>query len=209
MILESLSVGPLQVNCYILACVEAKEALIIDPGAEAGKIKEALKRHRLDPAFIVNTHGHFDHIGSDDDFSAPVYVHKKDAALLKDPQLNLSAFFSFPYAVKSEVRPLEDKQVIVLAGIELEVIHTPGHTPGGICLFLRRPKKNILFSGDTLFCQGIGRTDYEGASEQLLLKSIKERLFVLPDDTIVYPGHGPASTIGREKKENPFLSEYA
>lgn len=209
MILESLSVGPLQVNCYVLASGKDPQALIIDPGAETEKIKEALNRHKLKPAFVINTHGHFDHIGSDDDFSVPVYAHKKDVSLLKDPQLNLSAFFSSPYAVKSEVIALEDRQRIALRGIELEVIHTPGHTPGGICLFLRQPQKNILFSGDTLFCQGVGRTDYEGASEQVLLKSIKEKLFILPDDTVVYPGHGPSSTIGREKKENPFLHNYA
>lgn len=209
MILETLVVGPLQVNCYILASDKDPRAIIIDPGAEAEKIKEALSRHKLNPAFIINTHGHFDHIGCDNSFSVPVYAHKAEVSLLKEPQLNLSALFSSPCAVKSEITALEDKQRISLGKIELEVIHTPGHTPGGICLFLRNPKKNILFSGDTLFFQGIGRTDYEGASEQVLLKSIKERLFILPDDTIVYPGHGPSSTIGREKKENPFLHNYA
>ncbi len=206
MILETIPVGSLEVNCYILASGPGSQAIIIDPGAEAQKIKQALNKHKLKAAFIINTHGHFDHIGCDDKFDVPVYIHQKDAELLNDPKQNLSAFFIAAYAVKSKIIPLEEKQVIELEKIRLEVIHTPGHTPGGICLLLDKPESGILFSGDTLFCQGVGRTDYAGASETVLLKSIREKLFILPDDTIIYPGHGPASTIGREKKENPFLS---
>jgi glyoxylase-like metal-dependent hydrolase (beta-lactamase superfamily II) len=104
------------------------------------------------------------------------------------------------YNVKSEIKTLEDKEKISLEGIELEVIHTPGHTPGGICLLLKKPVNNILFSGDTLFFQGVGRTDFPGANEGALIKSIKEKLLVLPQETTVYPGHGPSSTIGRERK---------
>lgn len=207
MILESLSVGPMQVNCYILAARAPGRAIIIDPGADERRIKKALKVHRLEAEFIVNTHGHFDHIACDDAFGVPVYIHRDDLALLKDPEKNLSAFF-MPgfFSLKSEIRLLEDKQRIGLEGLELEVIHLPGHTPGGIGLLLRKPGEKVIFTGDSLFCQGVGRTDFPGASHQALVKSIRERLFCLSDDTLVYPGHGPASSIGREKKDNPFLN---
>lgn len=205
MILETICVGPFQVNCYILASGENSSAIIIDPGEDYAKIKQALSKHRLKPAFIVNTHGHIDHIGCDDKFDVPVYIHQKDLSLLKDSSLNLSNLLTSPYSVKSEVRVVQDKENIELGQIELEVMHTPGHTPGGICLLMKRPTNKILFSGDTLFCQGIGRTDFPGADEALLIKSIKEKLLKLDDDTTVYPGHGPSSTIGEEKRSNPFL----
>ena len=205
MILETLCVGPFQVNCYILASHEESQAIIIDPGSDADKIKQTLKKHKLKSAFIINTHGHYDHIGCNDEFNVPVYVHREDAALLKDPQLNLSNFLMASYSVRATIMILEDKENIELDQIKLEVIHTPGHTPGGICLLMHKPTNKILFSGDTLFCQGIGRTDFPGADERLIIKSIKDRLFKLSDDTIIYPGHGPSSTIGEEKRSNPFL----
>lgn len=205
MILESVCVGPLEVNCYILASRKNSHAVIIDPGDQEYKIKEALERHNLKPAFIVNTHGHYDHIGCDDKFGVPVYIHSKDLAFLKDAELNLSASFAMSYKVKSEIKTLEDKDSIELEDIELGVIHLPGHTPGGIGLVLKRPTDKIVFTGDVLFCQGIGRSDLDGSDEALLFKSIKEKLLVLSDDTVIYPGHGPSSTIGRERKSNPFL----
>lgn len=206
MILESIPVGLMQVNAYILASGEGKEALIIDPGDEANKIKRALDKHRLKPLFIVNTHGHYDHIGADDEFGVSVYIHRQDVVLLQDPRLNLSALFSFGYRVKSKIMPLKDKDKIELEGMELEVIHVPGHTAGGIALYLKKPEEKILFTGDTLFCQGIGRTDLAGGSETLLLNSIREKLLCFPDETIIYPGHGDSSTIGQEKRNNPFLN---
>jgi len=206
-ILETICVGPFQVNCYVLAAADNSQAIIIDPGSDAAKIRRALKKHRLEPGLIINTHGHCDHIGADDEFGVPIYVHRADAALLRDPKLNLSPLIILAaYSVKSEVKSLEEKDKIELGRVQLEVIHTPGHTPGGICLLMRRPQDNILFSGDTLFYQGVGRTDFAGADGQQLIKSIKEKLLKLPDGTIVYPGHGPSSTIGEEKKNNPFLS---
>jgi glyoxylase-like metal-dependent hydrolase (beta-lactamase superfamily II) len=195
----------MQVNCYILAADENSEAIIIDPGQDEDKIKRILNQHRLRPAFIINTHGHIDHIGCDDKFGVPVYIHQEDSALLKNPELNLSNFLLSAYSVKSEIKPLKDKEIIALGQMQLEVIHTPGHTPGGICLLMKNPKNKILFTGDSLFYQGIGRTDFPGADENQLIKSIKEKLLNLTDDTIVYPGHGPSSTIGKEKKNNPFL----
>lgn len=200
MILETVPVGSMDVNCYLLAQKEDSRAIIIDPGSEARKIRQVLNRHKLKPVFIINTHGHFDHIGADNEFGVPVYAHKRDIPLLKDAMLNMSGLFSTSYVVESEIRPLEDDQVIELDGIQLKVLHTPGHTEGGIVLLLQKPVGKIAFTGDTLFCAGIGRSDLAGGSEELLIKSIKEKLFVLPDDTLIYPGHGEASTIGREKK---------
>jgi len=205
MILETVCVGSFQVNCYILASDIDSQSIIIDPGDEENKIRRVLEKYRLKPAFIINTHAHIDHIGCNDKFGVPVYIHHKDLPLLKDPQLNLSSFLMSSYSIKSKIKTLEDKENIQLEKIQLEVIHTPGHTPGGISLLMKEPSNKILFSGDTLFCQGIGRTDFPGADESLLIKSIKEKLLSLADDTVVYPGHGPSSTIGQEKKNNPFL----
>ncbi len=205
MIFETVSVGELQVNCYILAPQENSSAIIIDPGADEAKIKKALNKHKLKPAFVINTHGHFDHIGCDDKFGVAVYAHSDEVKLLLNPERNLSNFLAGAYSVKSEIKPLKEGQVIELDGIELEVIHTPGHTPGGISLLMKKPKTDILFTGDSLFCQSIGRTDFPGADEALLINSIKDKLLKLPDNTVLYPGHGPTSTIGKEKSSNPYL----
>jgi glyoxylase-like metal-dependent hydrolase (beta-lactamase superfamily II) len=199
MIFEIVPVGAMGVNCYILAAKEGAKAIIIDPGDQERKIKQALDKHKLEPGLIINTHGHYDHIGADDKFNAPIYAHKLDVPLLKEPMLNLSGFFSLPYRVKREVNPLEEGEKIVLDDIELKVLHTPGHTRGGITLLLEKPIDKIAFTGDTLFCQGIGRSDLSGGDEELLIKSIKEKLFILPPETKIYPGHGKPSTIGEEK----------
>jgi len=205
MILESINVGALQVNCYVLSAAQGRDAIIIDPGDSENKIRKVLDKHRLKPVCIINTHGHVDHIGCDDAFGVPVYAHKDEIALLKDSGRNFSDFLDLPISVKSKVTALVDKQRLVFDTIELEVLHTPGHSPGGICLLLKKPETNILFSGDTLFYGSIGRTDFPGADTDTLLNSIREKLLVLPDDTVVYPGHGASSTIGHEKKHNPFL----
>lgn len=206
MILETVCVGELQANCYILAAGDSQDAVIIDPGSQKDKILKALARHKLKATAVINTHGHIDHIGCDDEFGLPLYAHEEDVKLLKDSRLNLSGFLSRSLQVKSEIRPLRDGEKLELSGINLEVIHTPGHTPGGICLFVKQDSVNMLFSGDTLFRGSIGRTDFSGADEKTLLKSIKEKLLSLPDDTVVYPGHGPETTIGYEKQHNPFLT---
>jgi glyoxylase-like metal-dependent hydrolase (beta-lactamase superfamily II) len=202
MILETVSVGSMEVNCYILAAQEGGSAIIIDPGAQGRKIRKVLDKFKLKPAFIINTHGHFDHIGADNDFDVPVYAHKLDAPLLRDAILNMSGLFALPSVVKSEVKVLDDNQEIELDGIKLKVMHLPGHTAGGIGLALEKPLKTIVFTGDTLFCNGIGRSDLSGGSPEALAKSIRERLFTLPDETKIYPGHGPSSTIGEEKRNN-------
>ena len=204
MILETVNVGPMQVNCYILACAEGGQAIIIDPGDEALKIKAVLDKHRLKPAMVINTHGHYDHIGSDDEFGVLVYVHKNDLPMLVDAKKNLSASFSLAYKVNSKIKTLEDKEIIKLDCLELEVIHLPGHTLGGIGLLMKKPQGDIVFTGDTLFCRGVGRWDLPGGSQQQLEKAIGERLFILPVNTKVYPGHGVATTIAREKSSNSF-----
>lgn len=206
MIFKTICVGPMAVNCYILAEEKNSAAIIIDPGAEAEKIKKVLAEYKLKASLVINTHGHFDHIGCDDGFGVPVYIHKNDASSLTDPQFNLSALFSSRFAVKSQIRILEDKDDIKLGNIHLKVLHVPGHTPGGIALLMNKPDNKILFTGDTLFCGGIGRTDFAEGNERLLMKSIKEKLLTLPDETVIYPGHGPFSTIGEEKINNPFLN---
>ncbi len=204
MILETVNVGPLQVNCYILACQPGAEAMIIDPGDQARKIKTVLDKHKLRAAMVVNTHGHYDHIGCDDEFGVTVYVHKKDLPMLTDASRNLSANFSLAYKVKSEIKTLEDREIIKLDCLELEVLYLPGHTPGGIGLLMKKPQNNIVFTGDTLFNRGVGRWDLPGGSQQLLEKAIQEKLFILPADTLVYPGHGPATTIEAEKNNQLF-----
>jgi glyoxylase-like metal-dependent hydrolase (beta-lactamase superfamily II) len=195
----------MQANCYVLAAKPQGAAVIIDPGAEARKIKQVLEKHQLKPALVINTHGHYDHIGADNSFGVPVYVHEDDLALLKEPALNLSGFFALPFRVKSEIKAVKDNQIIALDGLELKALHIPGHTPGGMALVLIKPENKVVFTGDTLFCQSIGRSDLAGGNEAQLIKAIREKLFSLFDDTKVYPGHGPSTTIGEEKRANPFF----
>lgn len=201
MIIERVTVGPIQANCYILAPGPDREAILIDPGDEERKIRKALREFGLTPCCIINTHGHFDHIGCDDKFSVPVYIHTKDSNMLKDASRNFSNLFSSPVSIEGvEIKQVQDKDLITQAGMVLEVLHTPGHSPGGISLLLKKPDKKVLFTGDTLFFHGVGRTDFSGSDESMLFRSIREKLFSLPDDITIYPGHGPSSTIGVEKK---------
>jgi glyoxylase-like metal-dependent hydrolase (beta-lactamase superfamily II) len=205
MILEALSLGPLETNCYILALEKNSAALIIDPGSEPRKIKAVLEHHGLRPAAVINTHGHYDHIGCDDKFDVPVYVHKDELVMLRNADKNLSAVFSLGYSVKAEIRVVEEGSVINEAGIRLKVIHLPGHTPGGMALLLEEPAEKMVFTGDALFYRSIGRSDLEGGDGELLARCIKEKLLSLDPETLVYPGHGPSSTIGYEKAHNEYI----
>lgn len=206
MILETICVGPMQANCYILASAWHRQAIVIDPGGNLRKIKQALDKYSLSAAFIINTHGHYDHIGCDDKFGVPVYIHSQDLELLKNSEFNLSKQFGLPYQVRAKIEILKDGQTLELEDLQLKVLHIPGHTPGGIALYMLKPTDKIVFTGDSLFAQGIGRTDFSGGNAAVLIESIKEKLLTLPEDTVIYPGHGPSSTIGEEKRNNPYLT---
>ena len=198
---ETFVIGPLEVNCYIISDPNGKEAFLVDPGAEAGRLKKFLRENSLGLKFIINTHGHGDHIAANGYFDAPVYIHRLDKDFLKDPAKNLSGAFGFLINTPEASRLLEDKEKIPFGGSALEIIHTPGHTPGSISIKL----DSAIFTGDALFHGSIGRTDFDYGDERVLLDSIRKRLLVFADDTVIYPGHGPESTIGEERRSNPFL----
>jgi len=201
MILETIVVGEMEANCYIFGSDEEREVVLIDPGADYEKLSAFIKNRGLLPKFIVNTHGHIDHIGANHRFNLPILIHRLDADFLSDPQLNLSVLSGRGYRSPRAARLLEEGDSIEVADIELKVIHTPGHTPGGISLRY----EDLIFTGDTLFKGGVGRTDLPYGSEEQLLSSIKEKLLTYDDQTIIYPGHGPISTIAKERRENPYL----
>lgn len=194
--IEAFTVGPMGVNCYLVADAFTKEACLIDPGFEPDRLAKAIRKNGFSLRFIINTHGHGDHIASNGSFGVPVYIHRLDADFLTDPSKNLSRHFFFDVKSPKASRLLENGDIIKLGEIELEVIHTPGHTPGSISL----RSGNTIFTGDTLFRGGIGRTDFDYGDEGALLTSIRDKLFKFSDDTVIYPGHGDASTIGAEKE---------
>lgn len=202
MIIKRVVVGSLETNCYILGSQKNAEAIIIDPGDDFPKIINAVRENNLAVKFVVNTHAHQDHIGANNKFNVPILIHKDDAPFFTNPELNLSTFSAHPLILSIPHRVLNDGDRITVGEITLEIIHTPGHTPGGICL---KKDKDFIFTGDTLFSGGVGRTDLPLASEELLRKSITEKLFTLDEKMIIYPGHGPSSTIGKERERNPFL----
>lgn len=201
--IKNIVVGELEVNCYILYDRLLKEAIIVDPGADAAKIKAFLHKEMLNPKLIVNTHGHFDHIGANGNFNLPVYIHRLEKDFLTDSLKNLSVVLGNSKKFANAPNLIEEGDIIKVGDDFLKVLHTPGHTPGGVSL-LSDDNKFVL-TGDTLFSGGVGRTDLPYSSEKSLMESIKRKLFVLDNDTIVYPGHGPASTIGKEKSFNPFI----
>lgn len=199
--IKRIVVGELEVNCYVVWNENTLEAFVIDPGDEFLKIDNFLKSKNLSVKAVINTHGHGDHIGADGEFGSVVYIHKDDEGCLIDPCKNLSMYFFKPIVCKVEHKIINDGDVLDLAGMKLTVIHTPGHTRGCVCFLYG----DVLFSGDTLFFEAIGRTDLPGGNFKDIVQSIKGKLFILPDDVIVCPGHGGYSTIGHEKKSNSFL----
>ncbi|NLW45562.1 MAG: MBL fold metallo-hydrolase [Syntrophomonadaceae bacterium] len=206
MILRGLDGGGMGANCYIIGCEETREGAVIDPGAGAEAILRIIREENLKIKYIINTHGHIDHIGANarikEATGADILIHEADAKMLTSAAANFSMLMGRRITSPPASRLLKDGDIIKIGTtIELEVIHTPGHTPGGICL----KTGNILFSGDTLFAGSIGRTDFPGGSYKTLINSIKEKLMCLDDDVIVYPGHMQPTTIGFERKHNPFL----
>lgn len=202
MIIKTVVAGFMEANCYIVGDESTKEAFIIDPGGDYNKIKKAVDKDGLSPRAVINTHGHGDHIGADKEWGLPVWIHRLDADFLQDPSKNLSGAFGFLLKTKAAARLLEDGDILKIGKYALRVLHTPGHTPGSICL----KSDGAVFTGDTLFYECVGRTDFDYGSEEDIMRSIKEKLFVLDDDYIIYPGHGPSSTIGHEKTNNAFIA---
>jgi len=206
-----LPLGPLQTNCYILSRKDGS-CLIIDPGEEPNKIIQYISSKKLNPKAILLTHAHFDHIGAVDPirekYSIPVYIHKKEESWLSDPALNGSQFFLHGEKIKARQADhvITAEKRMEIEGFSFEVFETPGHSPGSISFFFK--EDGIAVSGDALFQSSIGRTDLPGGSHEVLLKSIHEKLLVLPEDTLVLPGHGPATTIGQEMDSNPFLNGF-
>ena len=204
MILDRLVVGPLEANCYLVGSEATKEGMIIDPGEEADKILTGVKKLGLTIKSIVLTHGHIDHVGAlsgvKEATGAELCLHPGDRSVIEVQPL--AGFLGTYHPTLPNIdRWLSGGDSIEIGDLHFLVIHTPGHTPGSICLL----GHGILFTGDTLFNHGIGRTDLPGGSYSQLMDSLHTKLLVLPDDTTVYPGHGPETTIGKERRANPFL----
>lgn len=206
--IETVVVGPLEVNCYIVWDPETKEGIVIDPGAEGKRIQRIIEINGINLKFIVNTHGHVDHIGANKDIKeafpeAQLVIHEKDLPLLQNA---LNSFIAPMVGAKASPEPdilLKEGDKISFGNVELEVINTPGHTPGSICLYT----EGIMFTGDTLFAGSVGRVDLPMSEPEKLVPSIKNKILKYPDDTVILPGHGPSSTIGNEKRFNPFIKD--
>lgn len=205
MIFQGFAVGSYYSNCYIVGSEETREAAIIDPGADFNKIDSIIKELNVTPKMIILTHYHGDHIGAVLDiveqYNTKVYIHKDDAEVLKDSSINFSKqIIGRSISINPDVL-LNDGDVLELGELKLEIIHTPGHTKGGICIKVG----NIMMTGDTLFNKSIGRTDLPGGSYEELINSVKEKIFVFDEDITIYPGHNSPSTIKSEKLSNPFF----
>jgi len=207
--IDRFVLGAFETNSYVLrADDQANSCIIIDTGLGAAELIDFLEQNNLTPEAVILTHGHADHIAAlptlhEKFHHAKVYVHKLDAEMLTGEKDNLSMMAGISLTVAPADILVNDGDVIDQAGIKLNIMHTPGHSPGGICLYAE--DEGIIFVGDTLFEGSVGRTDFPGSSPSQLIGSIKQKLFKLPDETVVCPGHGPATTIADEKKHNPFL----
>ena len=207
-----MEVGPFGANCYLVTDSATRETVVIDPGAEGKSILKIIGEAGLKVVAIVNTHGHIDHVGADsavrEATGAPVLIHQADAEMLRSPMLNLSALLPAGEGGRLEPdRELAEGDRVAFGGLSLEVRHTPGHSPGGISLVLGREPElpSLCFSGDTLFAGSIGRTDFPGGDWDTLEASIRNVIYALPERTVVLSGHGPDTTVGREKKGNAFV----
>lgn len=206
---ETLVVGPIDVNCYILRDEATGEGVIIDPGDNGQEILAYVRDTDLKVKMLINTHGHWDHIGAvdllRDELQVPLLIHQADGDMLVSGRSNLSSFMGQEAFRRPAEMFIKDGDVISFGKSSLRVIHTPGHTPGGVCLY----GNGCLFSGDTLFASSIGRTDFPGGSMEEMLKSVNVGLAKVPDQAKVFPGHGPATTMGRERRCNPYMQGYS
>lgn len=209
-----LGVGSIPTNCYLVWDGETKETIIIDPGSEPDKIIKAIKSRHLKPTAVFITHGHWDHIGASLSIKnmAPhitVAGHNDDALMVMSPEMNFSAKSNRNVVGAPFQRLLKDGDELTLGKYKFKVIHVPGHSPGSICLYFAGNKEEapVLFSGDVIFFNAIGRTDFPGCSAELLDKGIREKILVLPPETVVYPGHDKATTIKAERINNSFVEE--
>jgi glyoxylase-like metal-dependent hydrolase (beta-lactamase superfamily II) len=209
LIIESLTVGPIQANCYVLGCDETRQAAVIDPGDEADRILMTLARPNLTLRYIINTHGHFDHVGANkrlkDVTGAPILIHRLDAPMLKQLSASAASWGLSADDSPTADRMLEDGDTVSVGTITLKVLHTPGHTQGGISLLA----DGCVFVGDTLFAGSVGRTDFPGGNAATLKHSIQTKLFTLADEVVVYPGHMQPTTVGTERRTNPFVGPNA
>lgn len=204
---EQYVVGPVMTNCYFAVNEDTNEALILDPGGDADLLKEKIKERGISPAAVLLTHGHFDHAAAAKEiaeaFGILIYAHENEKETLESPAVNLCGMMGGPKTAYHADVFVRDGEILKLAGFSVEVLYTPGHTTGGCCYYIE--KEQAVFAGDTLFCGSIGRTDFPGGSMGVLLRSIREKLLVLPGQTKVYPGHESTTTVGWEKQHNPFL----
>ncbi|MFH1753282.1 MAG: MBL fold metallo-hydrolase [Candidatus Omnitrophota bacterium] len=202
MILKKIVVGAMSANCYVVGDAKTKEVFIIDPGGDHEKIIALVQKNGYKVKSVINTHGHADHISGNRFLNFPVWIHADDADFLKDPNKNLSYLVGSGLKLPAADKLLKEGDTLKAGSLSLEVIHTPGHTPGSICL----KSDGMIFTGDTLFCAGVGRTDFPYGSEEKLTSSLKSKVLSLDGDMVVYPGHGPSTTIARERNTNPFIT---
>ena len=200
-----MTVGPLSTNCYIVSDENTGKAVIIDPGAQADRIQSKITELDLSVEAILLTHGHFDHMMAAEElrkaYGADIYIGKKEKQLLGNTDTNLSEMFGKPYAIVAD-QYVEEGMELALAGVTFRVIDTPGHTEGGVCYYVK--EYEAAFSGDTIFYESVGRTDFPTGSMRVLVESIHEKIFTLPEDTQLFPGHGNSTTVGYEKQNNLY-----
>lgn len=209
-IVQTIVSAPFEENAYLVHRQGREDCFVIDPGLEPDKILTAIEDNNLQLSAMLITHGHADHIGGVGVLKEAwpeslIYIGEEDQNKLTDAELNLSWKFGFPITVPAADVPLQDGQIVDIAGITLEVLHIPGHSVGHVVFLIRTEPRAILFAGDVLFRRGIGRTDFPDGNHRDLILSIKTKLFILPDDTLVYSGHGPTTSLGAEKHGNPDL----
>ena len=207
MIQKALTVGLLEVNCYILGDEETKEAVVIDPGGDEAEILEVLNHHKLQLKLIIDTHGHFDHVDANqplkDATGAQIAIHEADARMLDKPSAEAMFFTGNRLRLSQPDILLKENDILTFGAYRLKVLHTPGHTPGGISLVLEGHP--YVYVGDTLFAGSIGRTDFPGGDYDALINGVRDKIFLLGDNYTVYPGHGPVTTVAQERKYNPFF----